>query len=423
MINTYKGVKSAFSYDSRDRDIESLGGGNSNMGASMRVSTDSLQGVTEISKSPKPHKGHGKKIALEWSIENEKILVEWCDIAQCYKWLNTRAHNKYSYMHAWFTIPVITLSTISGTASFAQASIPLEYQPFAPMIIGTINIAVGVLSTVQQYLKISELNESHRVSAIAWDKYARNIRIELAKSPKERLDADIFIKHSRNEFDRLMETSPSIHPNVVAEFMRTFTGSMTSKQKLQAKVLKSQRFEMLKKPDICDVIVSSDENRHHWYRESVISEYQILSPQINSSPVPSVCGVEPQNDIDSVLSKREDELIRRERELRERLAAYEQEKTEDKKAEKQSEPYTEEEDWGIPTAPPIADTAASDFAAESVHESDPVDNATLGSESVSIQNVKMVFNKMTSGSDTNSEESDLDFGYELETNSSEDVEL
>ena len=74
---------------------------------------------------------------VEWTEENEKIMAEWCDIAQCYKWLNTRAHQKYSIQHAWFTIPAITLSTISGTASFAQASLPLEYQSFAPMVIGS----------------------------------------------------------------------------------------------------------------------------------------------------------------------------------------------------------------------------------------------------------------------------------------------
>lgn len=90
---------------------------------------------------------------IEWSPENEMIMVEWCDIAQCYKWLNTRAHNKYSRMHAWFTIPAITLSTISGTASFAQASLPVKYQTFAPMVIGTINIMIGILTTIQQYLK------------------------------------------------------------------------------------------------------------------------------------------------------------------------------------------------------------------------------------------------------------------------------
>ena len=125
------------------------------------------------------------EIKIEWSPDNEKILVEWCDVAQCYKWLNLRSHTKYSYLHAWFTIPAIILSTISGTASFAQATLPESVKPIAPAAIGSINIIVGILATVQQYLKISELNEAHRVSAISWDKFARNIKIELTKKPIE----------------------------------------------------------------------------------------------------------------------------------------------------------------------------------------------------------------------------------------------
>jgi len=196
---------------------------------------------------------------IEWSPENEMIMVEWCDIAQCYKWLNTRAHNKYSRMHAWFTIPAITLSTVSGTASFAQASLPVNYQTFAPMVIGTINIMIGILTTIQQYLKISELNESHRVSAISWDKFARNIRIELAKKPDERMDAGHFLKLNRQEFDRLMETSPMINDDVIYEFNVTFQGKPNT--------IERKRFEALKKPDICNTIISANETRHTWYLE------------------------------------------------------------------------------------------------------------------------------------------------------------
>ena len=128
-----------------------------------------------------------KKIIIEWSYDNEEILAEWCDIAQCYKWLNHHAHDYYSSLHAWFTIPAITFSTISGTASFASASIPIEFQSYAPMAIGTINIMIGILTTIQQYLKVSELKESFRLAGISWDKYARNICIELSKSPSERI--------------------------------------------------------------------------------------------------------------------------------------------------------------------------------------------------------------------------------------------
>lgn len=188
---------------------------------------------------------------IEWSKENEAILIEWCDVAQCYKWLNLRSHTKYSYLHAWFTIPAITLSTITGTASFAQTSLPPPYNSYSPMIIGGINICIGILTTIQQYLKISELNESHRVSMIAWDKFARNIRIELAKKPEERDEAGHFLKLCRHEYDRLMETSPIISDEIIQEFNEKFRGKEGS--------AKRRHFERIKKPDICSTIISVSE--------------------------------------------------------------------------------------------------------------------------------------------------------------------
>ena len=296
---------------------------------------------------------------IKWSPENEKILVEWCDIAQCYKWLNTRAHAKYSVMHAWFTIPAITLSTISGTASFAQTSIPAQYQLYAPMVIGTINICIGILTTVQQYLKISELKESHRVMGIAWDKYARNISIELAKLPEERMDAGPFLKMSRQEFDRLMETSPVIPSDITAEFMKTFTrdewtytdvcnkwcgyccscrscnpptnisepaklsntanieedthndvaitiNSMNDKNRRR-----KEQFEKLKKPDICNIIVSAEENRHPWYKEVEKARLKMIEL---SATAPS----ELENRVEIDFAKRQEEFREKEKEMRDR---------------------------------------------------------------------------------------------------------
>jgi hypothetical protein len=222
--------------------------------------------------------------SFEWSEDNERIMVEWCDVAQCYKWLHTRAHARFSYMHALFTIPAIIFSTISGTASFAQTSLPPTYQEYAPMVIGAINIGIGILSTIQQYLKISELNEAHRVSSIAWDKYARNIRIELAKNPLERMDAEHFIKLCRQEYDRLMETSPiMIHEKIIKEFETKFGGKEGSTAR--------ENFNKLKKPDICSMIVSAEDTRFH------------------RSVDASTTTMEPMDDIPNSVDTVKDEII------------------------------------------------------------------------------------------------------------------
>lgn len=270
---------------------------------------------------------------IKWSPENELIMVEWCDIAQCYKWLHTRCHKKLAALHAWFTIPAIALSTISGTASFAQTSLPLDAQPYAPMAIGTINILIGISTTIQQYLKISELNELHRVSGLLWDKFSRNIRIELAKDPDERMDAGHFLKICRQEFDRLMETSPSIDQSVIAEFNRTFRGRETEEQKEEFMKLQQRRFEELRKPDICDIIISSNESRHTWYKDPervrrMNSEAALdLGPDIvdvenpdpsTKEPIMTTTMVVPavQNFVDVLKAQKEEEEAKRKKQER-----------------------------------------------------------------------------------------------------------
>jgi hypothetical protein len=186
-----------------------------------------------------------KLYEMVWTKEHETILVDWADKAMCYRWLHSQANNKFAKLSRWFTIPVIIISTLTGTANFAQDRVPVEYVQYFVMMVGALNIVAGIISTIQQFLKISELNESHRVSSIAWDKFYRNIKIELAKNPKERIPVGQMIKLCKEEFDRLMETSPVIQNDIIARFNQTFKNSKT--------------FSQIKKPEICDELVSTEE--------------------------------------------------------------------------------------------------------------------------------------------------------------------
>lgn len=188
---------------------------------------------------------------IDWTPEHEEILIEWADKAMCYRWLHSKANAMYSTLNAWYTIPVIIISTLTGTANFAQERVPIDYQSWFVMIVGGFNIMAGIITTIQQFLKITQLNESHRVSSIAWDKFYRNIKIELAKHPSERIDPKQMLKMSKEEFDRLIETSPNIPEKIVNQFKTNF--------------FEQESFSKIIKPEICDILVPTTEYRNPWY--------------------------------------------------------------------------------------------------------------------------------------------------------------
>lgn len=203
---------------------------------------------------------------IEWSPEHEQILIEWADKAMCYRWLHSKANLMYGKLNAWYTVPVIIISTLTGTANFAQQRVPVSYQSLFIMAAGGFNILAGIITTIQQFLKITQLNEAHRVSTIAWDKFYRNIKIELAKHPIERIDPKHMLKMSKEEFDRLIETSPSIPDKIIEEF----------KNKFEQQVL----FDKIIKPEICDILIPTSEYRNPWYTEE--NQNKVINDAINN---------------------------------------------------------------------------------------------------------------------------------------------
>jgi hypothetical protein len=177
-----------------------------------------------------------------WKKEEENLLKQWADKAQCYQWMHSRSHDIYSRKNALFTIPVIIISTITGTANFAQERFEDDIRTYVVISIGTLSIIAGIITTIYQFLKIAELNEGHRVSSLSWGKFYRNIKTELTRHPIDRMPPLEMIKISRDEYDRLVELSPFMPMAVIKEFNSKFN--------------KNKHID-LTKPEICDELAST----------------------------------------------------------------------------------------------------------------------------------------------------------------------
>lgn len=155
---------------------------------------------------------------VKWNDENEKILKNWADKGLCFKTMHDRSAKKYWCLNAWFSIPVIIISTLAGSGNFAQSSFDPSYADLLILVIAGSNIFCAILSTISQYIGVAGLYEGHRFSGLSWDKYSRSIQVELAKNRSERRDASTFISKAEEDFNRLMEISPIFGNDIISWF-------------------------------------------------------------------------------------------------------------------------------------------------------------------------------------------------------------
>ncbi len=81
-----------------------------------------------------------------WKEEEENLLKGWADKSQCYQWMHSKARQIYQRKNALFTIPVIIISTITGTANFAQERFDEDQRPYVSIAIGSLSIIAGIIT-------------------------------------------------------------------------------------------------------------------------------------------------------------------------------------------------------------------------------------------------------------------------------------
>ena len=166
---------------------------------------------------------NSSKQMKSWHPQQEKILKNWSEVGSSYRYLHGKSFNKYERCNMCFSLPVIILSTLTGVANFAQSSFPVDARPTVSVVVGSLNIIAGLITTIAQFLKVAERMEGHRAASVAYSKFSRNISVELSLPVKERLiDGTEFLSVQRSEMDRLIEQSPNIPEDIVKLFDKTF---------------------------------------------------------------------------------------------------------------------------------------------------------------------------------------------------------
>jgi len=169
-------------------------------------------------------KGKPRRFNNGWSSDLENLVADWADKGRCYSWMHDKTSRKQASYNQCMMIPVIVLSTLTGTANFGLDTLFTDpaHKKIASLSIGGFGILTGIISTLANFLRYAQGSEAHSVASISWAKFSRHATIELALNPNDRIEAFAFLKMFRIELDRLIEQSPPIPEDIVKQFKQEF---------------------------------------------------------------------------------------------------------------------------------------------------------------------------------------------------------
>ena len=142
-----------------------------------------------------------------WHESVEKLLQKMCDESIVREHLHRKAYYWYKSTLTWFQLPIIFLSSVSGSLAFLSKSYP-NFESTIITCTASLSIMVSIISAVMTYLKLGESKNKHEVSQVAWQNFYNTVSHELNLVRELRAPPEEFVKKITADYNRLFELSP-----------------------------------------------------------------------------------------------------------------------------------------------------------------------------------------------------------------------
>ena len=161
------------------------------------------------------------KAKIKWTPEQQRLLINWAEKATGYAWLHNRSVNHFKNRNLYIAIPASFVGYIAGATSFISSGDGGGNMAIST-VIGVCGILAGLLTNFQEIFTFKELGEQHRISALRFLSFFRDISCELSIHPDHRTDPIEYITMKRMELDKLLEQSPMPPQSIIDEFNKKF---------------------------------------------------------------------------------------------------------------------------------------------------------------------------------------------------------
>ncbi len=164
---------------------------------------------------------------IQYTKNLELYMKEVGEQSLCLSMLHKSSEGVFSNKSLAIDLPVIILSTITGSLTLSSKSLfGEENEENALKIVGTLSLFAGILGTIQAYFSFSRRSENDKNSYLSYGKLYREIKVQLGlPRDKGRMRARDLLRQIDQEYQRLDELSPLIPIAVVNIFKKKYKGS------------------------------------------------------------------------------------------------------------------------------------------------------------------------------------------------------
>lgn len=160
--------------------------------------------------------------SIDWNEQLEKVIKKEGEQAESMFILHNNSCSYASRNNDIITIPSIILQTLTGFLSATGGLV-------SPIILGSVSVFTGILSTLLSYYKFQAQAESHRVSALMYMKIYKLVEVELALPVEQRMSASRLLEDVRKKIAHIQEIAPAIPDKVIQSYKKNYKNIKSSK--------------------------------------------------------------------------------------------------------------------------------------------------------------------------------------------------
>jgi len=146
-----------------------------------------------------------------WKPDQEAYLRELSKLCET---LSTRFRQEYDHyrrLEARFQLPAIVISSGLGVSAFGNNQFAPDTQRNLNIAMGIIGLGLGILNSVQSYLKIAATASGCLLTSANLLKLKESIDLELSLEASDRANSGIvFLREAAGDYEKYLDASPPV---------------------------------------------------------------------------------------------------------------------------------------------------------------------------------------------------------------------